>query len=308
MSNSGIEAPVPDSSDKKQDTQPAKVDSSIDPLSLMKERIPQDTSASSTSSSLPDLKLGDSNPPTQASSTNKNLEMGNPSNATTDLSNKDNYLFTKDQYAMSYNSDHKTPNWVSWQLDKDWLGPQGRSGPFVPDPNLPAGFGKATPEDYINSGYDRGHNCPSADRTKSLADNEATFNMSDIAPQAPDNNRGPWEKLEGYSRDLAKKGDELYVISGNEGSKGTIGAGVNVPQTWFKVIVDLPQKGMGAKDVTDKTNIIAVEMPNQNGIKNDDWRKYETTMGAIEQHTGLQFLSNVPQDIRKALEDKKYSA
>jgi endonuclease G len=178
----------------------------------------------------------------------------------------------------------------------------------VPDPNLPAGFGKATPEDYINSGYDRGHNCPSADRTKSLADNEATFNMSDIAPQAPDNNRGPWEKLEGYSRDLAKKGDELYVISGNEGSKGTIGAGVNVPQTWFKVIVDLPQKGMGAKDVTDKTNIIAVEMPNQNGIKNDDWRKYETTMGAIEQHTGLQFLSNVPQDIRKALEDKKYSA
>jgi endonuclease G len=51
---------------------------------------------------------------------NPNLAMGNPSGATSDVSNADNFLIVRDQYTMSYNKDHKTPNWVSWQLGPNW--------------------------------------------------------------------------------------------------------------------------------------------------------------------------------------------
>jgi len=208
---------------------------------------------------------------------------------------------------MSYNSDHKAPNWVSWQLDTDWLGSTGRSGKFAPESELPSGFGIAHPEDYNRSGYDRGHNVPSGDRTRTQTDNQATFYMSNIGPQAPDNNRGPWEKLESYSRELAKEGKELYIIAGSYGSKGEIGDHVNVPETWFKVIVVLPEKGMGVNDVNKDTEVIAIEIPNENGIKMDDWRKYETTVDEIEKHTGYDFLNKVPPDIQRVIEAKKYA-
>src|SRR3712207_7695451 len=43
-----------------------------------------------------------------------------------------------------------------------------------------------------------------------------------ILPQAPDNNQGPWVQLEEYSRDLARRGNELYITSGVIGSRGTL--------------------------------------------------------------------------------------
>lgn len=245
-----------------------------------------------------ELKLKDSR--------NPNMAMGNPSNASDNPVMSNNYLVVRDQYVLSYNNDKKIPNWVSWQLNEDWLGGQKRTGNFVPDDSLPSGYDLAQSSDYSRSGYDRGHNTPSADRTASREDNESTFIMSNIAPQAPDNNQGPWEKLESYSRELARQGKELYIISGNDGSKGTIGNGVTVPESWWKVIVILPQKGQGVTDVKANTEVIAVEMPNENGIKGDDWRKYITTVHAIERHTGYDLLSDLPDDIENKVSATKF--
>jgi hypothetical protein len=69
---------------------------------------------------------------------------------------------------------------------------------------LPSGhtavFGRyrVRPTDYAGAGFDRGHLCPSADRTSSAADNSATFLMSNMIPQAPNLNRNTWENLESY--------------------------------------------------------------------------------------------------------------
>ena len=49
-----------------------------------------------------------------------------------------------------------------------------------------------------------------------------TFYMTNILPQAPGNNQGPWVQLENYERELASGGNELYVISGGSGSKGRV--------------------------------------------------------------------------------------
>ena len=43
---------------------------------------------------------------------------------------------------------------------------------------------------------------PNADREDSLADNQATFLMSNMVAQSPNNNQGPWGDLENYLRSL----------------------------------------------------------------------------------------------------------
>src|SRR4051812_11733605 len=67
------------------------------------------------------------------------LRMGNPSRATDDPDNKDNYLMKKEHFALSYNNAGGTPNWVSWQLTRHDLGNVPRRQ-FHPDTTLPRGF------------------------------------------------------------------------------------------------------------------------------------------------------------------------
>lgn len=100
--------------------------------------------------------------------------LGNPSDATTDLSNKDNYLLVKDQYVLSYNSNKGTPNWVSWTLKKSDIGAVKRGNNFHVDTDLPDGFQHVAPTDYKGTPYDRGHMCNSKDRTDTAENNSAT--------------------------------------------------------------------------------------------------------------------------------------
>ncbi|MEN9566770.1 MAG: hypothetical protein RLZZ69_1966 [Cyanobacteriota bacterium] len=66
---------------------------------------------------------------------NIHLQYGNPSRAN---GNHDNYLIQRPTYALSYNCQAGIPNWVSWQLDRSWLGNMERSDDFRPDSDLPS--------------------------------------------------------------------------------------------------------------------------------------------------------------------------
>jgi endonuclease G, mitochondrial len=244
--------------------------------------------------------------PAQTSSVH--LTMGNPSSAGTSSFN--NYLLVKPQYVLSSNCSRGIPNWVSWQLNSSWLGSAPRQNDFRADTSLPSGCYQVTTSDYTGSGFDRGHMTPSADRTKTVADNYATFLLTNILPQAPDNNQGPWAGLEDYSRSLVSQGKELYIISGGYGTGGsgsngyatTISTGrVTVPTRTWKVIVVLDRPG-NASSVTTSTRVIAVNMPNNQGIRNDDWRSYRVTVDSIEAATGYNFLSNVSTSVQSVIE------
>ena len=50
------------------------------------------------------------------------MPLGNPSLATPDPSNYNSYLMMKPQYALSYSRNRGTANWVSWHINKDWIG------------------------------------------------------------------------------------------------------------------------------------------------------------------------------------------
>lgn len=236
-----------------------------------------------------------------------NLAMGNPSGAGTSYSN---YLINKAQFSMAYNSYRGTPNWVSWHLSSAWLGSTPRQDDFRADNALPSAFYKVTPSDYTGSGFDRGHNTPSADRTLTVTDNSATFLMSNMIPQAPTNNQQTWANLENYSRKLVSQGYELYVIMGSYGTGGTgsngykttlAGGKVTVPNRIWKVIVVLPVGTGDAARVTSSTRVIAIDTPNSNSISTS-WGNYRTTVDAIEAKMGYNLLSNVSATVQATIE------
>ncbi|MDU0369683.1 DNA/RNA non-specific endonuclease [Hymenobacter endophyticus] len=239
-----------------------------------------------------------------------NLAMGNPSGATTSTTNYTNYLMNKTQFSMSYHRDRGIPNWVSWHLSSAWLGSTARQDNFAADAALPSGWYRPGSTSYSGSGFDRGHNCPSADRTGSVADNSATFLMSNMMPQAPNNNQRTWANLENYCRTLVNAGNELYIICGSYGKGGTgangyyttLDAGrVTVPARCWKVIVVLPVGTGDAARVTSATRVIAINTPNDNSLSTT-WGSYRTTVDAIESATGYDLLSSVSSSVQAVVE------
>ncbi|MEG3973498.1 DNA/RNA non-specific endonuclease [Microcoleus sp. herbarium8] len=245
--------------------------------------------------------------PISSATNNRNLLLGNPSNAVPSVaSNIDNYLMVKPQYVMSYNSKTKTANWVSWQLNKSWMGAADRQDNFRPDDALPDAWYKVRPNDYTGSGYDRGHIAPSADRTRNEADNSSTFLMTNMMPQVPELNRGLWGDLEDYCRELVQQGKELYIIAGPVGRKGSIGKKekIAVPARNWKVIVVLDRQGLGMQGITADTRTLAVMMPNDASVKGKGWKSFRVSVKQVERETGLNFLSNVSPQIQQVIESK----
>ncbi|WP_151089262.1 DNA/RNA non-specific endonuclease [Hymenobacter baengnokdamensis] len=248
---------------------------------------------------------------------NDNLAMGNPTLAVTDETNyPDNYLLRKNQYAVSYNHSQGKPNWVSWHLDISDRGSSDRQNDFRPDSTLPADWYHVLATDYAGSGFDRGHNCPSADHTNSVRANSLTFLMSNMMPQAPNNNQHTWADLENYTRSFLPN-YEVYIIDGSYGVGGTGSAGymtvvpsgkVTVPSHTWKVIVLLPVGDNDVLRVNANTRIIAVDMPNDNSLSLD-WGVYRTSVDAIESAvtaTGLtlDLLSALPTSVQAVVEAK----
>jgi endonuclease G, mitochondrial len=239
------------------------------------------------------------------SSKSEHLAMGNPSGAVDSVSYSNNYLVEKSQYVVSYNRDRGIPNWVAWHLDNTWLGNVSRKDTFRSDSTLPPDWYHVSKSSYNHSGYARGHHCPSADRTNSVDDNSVTFLMTNMMPQATNNNSGPWENLEKYCRILVKHGKELYIYAGGYGSQGTIDNDhVTIPSHTWKVIMVLDDGDNDLKRVSKSTRLIAIDMPNSDDqiSRTDDWKNYRTCVDSIEARTDFDFFSNVPTMIQAVIE------
>ena len=234
----------------------------------------------------------------------KHTTLGIPSPASTTDSN--HFLSVKSGYVISYNGSRKVPNWVSWELNTSYLGSTARQDDFRPDDTFPSNIPQASLADYSGSGYDRGHMCPSADRTLTVAANQQTFFLTNMVPQAANNNQGPWAVLENDLRTIARTGKELFIISGGtfSASSNTIGSGVVVPDKTFKVIVVLDAVGQGPSSVTANTRVIAVMMPNENNqiSKSADWHTFRVSVDAVEAATGDDFLSDVDPAVQSIVE------
>jgi endonuclease G len=134
---------------------------------------------------------------------NSNLLFGNPSGAQPVIAMMDNYLIDMGYYVESYNATRAGPNWVSWHLDANSINnTASRLNNFAAFNGLPNNWFavKNNSYSYNKYGFDRGHNCPSADRSSSVNANSSTFLMTNMVPQAPNNNQETWGNFEDYLR------------------------------------------------------------------------------------------------------------
>lgn len=257
---------------------------------------------------------------------NNPLYFGNPSDATDDeITNECNFLLEKQGYTVSYNNNTLCPNWVAWHLTKDDLGESTRSDKFISDKSLPQKWYAVKKNDYQFPayGFDRGHVCPSADRTSSNEMNQETFLMTNMIPQSPDCNRIVWKDLESYERELVMQGNELYIFAGGYGTGGIGNRGyfekiiinpkndndenkkytLNVPEFCWKIILVLSNGNDDLNRIDENTKIICVSMPNQMGIqKTGSWEQFECSVNYIEEITHFDFFELLDDDLEEFLE------
>jgi endonuclease G len=143
------------------------------------------------------------------------------------------------------------------------------------------------------SGYDRGHLCPAADMSFNSVAMQESFLMSNISPQIPEFNRGIWKELETTVRNWAVKEHKIVVVTGPvfKDNKGTVGADrVLIPGYFYKIIYD----------ATDKPRIIAFILPNEKS--NRQLTDFAVTTDKVEMETGLDFFSQLPDELESKLE------
>ena len=136
--------------------------------------------------------------------------------------------------------------------------------------------------------------------------------MTNMMPQAPGNNQGPWEKLESYQRTLVGQNSELYIVAAGVGTGGTGSNGgitqtlsmgrITVPSYTWKVIMVLSVGDNDVARVDNNTRVFGVIMPNLDNIRPDAWEKYLATVDQVEALTGYDFFSNVSPAIQKVIE------
>ena len=157
--------------------------------------------------------------------------------------------------------------------------------------------GTAVASDYTRSGYDRGHLAPAADFKFSQRMMRETFFMSNITPQVPEFNRGIWKELEDQVRDWAIRDKGIYVVTGPVLKPGlpTIGKNteVSVPEKFYKVIL-----------YCNKPNIRMIGFLLNNEGSDRPLQDFVVPVDLIEQLTGIDFFSKIPDELERKLESK----
>lgn len=148
-----------------------------------------------------------------------------------------------DGFAVLHSGESKTPIFVAEHLTYQRLknADEKRTDRFYEEARLPAAE-RATLADYAGSGFDRGHMAPAAEM-ETPNQMSQSFSLSNMVPQAPENNRGVWAKrVEAATRHYVERTyGEVYVLTGPiyQGEVQTIGRGnVWVPTKLFKLVYD----------------------------------------------------------------------
>jgi endonuclease G len=142
-------------------------------------------------------------------------------------------------YLSAYDPTAKIPKYVSYTLQpQNALGCVDRSNAFVADASVPNG---ARPDDYIGTGYDKGHAAPDGDMSWDQQVEYESFLMTNMYPQAGSLNRGIWKLLETSIRDWTVERNQSYTIyvgAVYDNNDKKIGAGVVVPHGFYKIAVN----------------------------------------------------------------------
>jgi endonuclease G len=205
-------------------------------------------------------------------------------------------IITHTGFTLSFNKEHNTPNWVAWELTaEETEGEKPRAESFLPDPNVSPQH-QVTTEDYVRSGYDRGHMVPAADMKWSMKAMNDCFYMTNICPQDGGLNSGSWQTLEKACRRWAKQEGKVYVVCGpvyksTKPKKLGKEHKISVPDGFYKVVLSMRE---------GKEKAIGFYYENRSGKQ--EMKYTATSVDEIEALTGINFFVNVPDKLEDKIE------
>ena len=206
-------------------------------------------------------------------------------------------------YSMLYDTNLKMAYWVAYPLCSWYIGDSGRTGAWGYDdklatnlqPNLSGGI----------NGYDRGHQIPSGDRTRSYSINAQTFYYTNMTPQIGQKmNQTIWADLENAVRKWYSATDTLFVITGampTTAADKTIkyaqdndGKNIAIPKYYFKVL---------ARKVSGQFQTVAYKLDNVS-YSHRDYNVGILSVKELEEMTGFTFFPDRPE-ITESIKSQK---
>lgn len=224
-------------------------------------------------------------------------------------------------YSVEWDNSKVANRWTCYQLHEgNTLSATDRNDDFKADPDV---FKSAILEDYRNSGFSRGHLCPSADRQCTKEQNKQTFYLTNMQPQWQKHNGGLWKNLEDLVRNFATDDsktdahcDTLYIVKaatitdkvtindaevdgiyadrcvGGEGHENEL----IVPKFFYMALLHYNK-------ATDTYHAIAFWTLHQDeSDTNKNYGDYAISIDELEKRTGIDFFCNLPDVVEKEVE------
>ena len=203
-------------------------------------------------------------------------------------------MIDRGNFVVGWSPSLRHPLWVAYHVPAEKAYEAGKRPPFRADPSA---SGSPAASAYKGIGYDRGHMAPNyaiATRFGTEAQKD-TFYMSNIAPQKPGLNRGPWREVEHRIADLwTAKFGEIWVIVGcvPGDPEDSLPSGIDVPKAYWQLIVSRADDGVRALALYMPKDIPFSAFPVHNIV----------TVDELERRTGLDLLAELPNFLEKPLE------
>lgn len=229
-----------------------------------------------------------------------NLQYNNYSmNGTTSTTG---YVSGERNFSMLYDKDNRVALWVAYPLHKSHIGDVSRTNAWAYDPTIEQMFQPNLTKSWPGSGYDRGHQIPSGDRTNTKTANRMTFYYSNMAHQQSQFNQLMWADLENKIRSWCGYGtDTVFMVTGVilstqedpiiKYTKDNSSRDCASPQYFYKAM---------AKKSGSTFQTIGFRIPNERP-SDRDYDKHRITVAELEQETGFTFFPSIDDAAKKEI-------
>lgn len=215
---------------------------------------------------------------------------------------KDIVVLDRGEFKIGWSPKLRHPVWCAYHVPVEARHEAGKRPNFTKDKSVDSSPAASA---YERSGYDRGHMVPNYAIATRFGEEmqRSTFRTTNIAPQSPALNRGPWRDVEHRIADFwTERWGEIWVIVGcisDVHGETLTGTDVDVPRKFYQVVVAEEETG------PDRYEVRAFAVVLDQELSRGTWpTRYLVTIDELEEMTGLDFLPELPEFIQRPLESE----